>query len=198
MPFITAFLSIFICRRSINSYRLFVYLLGIVGTVWVVFNGSIESLLSFSLNQGDLIFMAGVIFLGLYSISTKLLYRNDDMIVLVFSTLVGGSLWMGLALLVLGQPFQINLVQGHLIFPMIYLVLGATLASVFLYQKTTIALGPSRVTAFIYLNPASVAILLFLINGVPISLSVLPGILISTVATFILQKDNKEDRVQIC
>jgi len=38
----------------------------------------------------------------LYSIAMKFLYRNDEMIVLVFCTLIGGSFWMLLALLLSG------------------------------------------------------------------------------------------------
>ena len=46
---------------------------------------------------------------------------------------------------------------------MTYLVIGATLITVYLYQKTTVALGPSSVNAYIYLNPVLVALLLLII-----------------------------------
>jgi len=190
VPFITALLSILIFRETVNSNQFFVYLLGAVGTTWVVFNGQIDSLLSFSLNKGDLIFIAGALSLCCYSVSMKFLYRCDEMIVLVFCTVLGGSLWIGLALLLSGQPFQVNLIQGQSVYHMLYLIIGATLGTIYLYQKTTVALGPNRVMAYIYLNPASVAVLLLLIYNVPIPISVLPGILISSAATFILQKNS--------
>jgi len=59
--------------------------------------------------------------------------------------------------------------------------------TVYLYQITTIELGPSRVNAYIYLNPALVVILLFAIDGISISTSIVPGILISIAATIFLQ-----------
>ena len=60
---------------------LFVYLLGIAGTCWVIFGGDIHALLAFSLNSGDALFMAGCIAMVCFSISMKLLYRGDDMVV---------------------------------------------------------------------------------------------------------------------
>ncbi len=190
VPFITALLSIVIFRENITQKQIFVYLLGAAGTTWVIFGGQLELLLSFSLNKGDLIFIVAILFMCLYSIAMKFLYRNDKMIVLVFCTLIGGSFWMVLALLFSGQPLQWNLIQGDSILYMAYLIVGATLATVYLYQITTIALGPSRVNAYIYLNPILVAILLFVIDGVSISTSIMPGILISIIATIVLQGRN--------
>ncbi len=192
VPSITALLSILIFRETIHPDRAFAYLLGAIGTVWVVFKGQMDSLLSFSLNQGDLIFVAGVLAMCLYSISMKFLYRSDEMIVLVFCTLVGGSIWMSLAIVISDQPLQWNLIQGQLIFQMLYLSAGATLVTGYLYQKTTIILGPNRVMAYIYLNPAAVAILLLFVYEVPLQISVFPGILISIAATFMLQKNKTE------
>ncbi len=187
VPFITALLSIIVFRENITQKQISVYLLGAAGTTWVIFGGQLELLLSFSLNKGDLIFIVAILFMCLYSIAMKFLYRNDKIIVLVFCTLIGGSFWMVLALLFSGQPLQWNLIQGDSILHMAYLVVGATLATVYLYQITTIALGPSRVNAYIYLNPILVAILLFVIDGVSISTSIMPGILISIIATIVLQ-----------
>ena len=58
---------------------------------------------------------------------------------------------------------------------MTYLVIGTTLITVYLYQKTTMALGPSSANAYSYLNPVLVALLLLIIEGVTIPLAVIPG-----------------------
>ncbi|NOY83572.1 MAG: DMT family transporter [Nitrospirae bacterium] len=197
VPFITALLSILAFRESVTKNRIFVYLLGVVGTSWVIFGGELELLFSFSLNDGDFIFLAAILFMSIYSVAMKILYRDDEMIVLVLCTLIGGSFWMALALLVSNQPLQWNLIQNNLIFHMAYLIVGATLATVYLYQVTTVALGPIQISAYIYLNPVLVAILLLLIDEKSISMSVVPGILISIVATILLQfnKKNKVTKV---
>jgi len=125
--------------------------------------------------------------MGFYTVSMKLFYRNDSMIVMVFCTLVGGSFWMGLVLLLSGQPLQWELLKAESYLHMLYLIVAATLMTVYLYQVTTVALGPGRVSAYIYLNPFLVAMLLFMVDGELIPSAVFPGILLSTLATVILQ-----------
>ncbi len=193
VPLITALLCILVFREVVTIKQIAVYFLGVAGTSWVIFNGQLDLLLSLSLNKGDLIFMAGIFSMCCYSISMKFLYRNDEMVVLVFCILVGGSLWMALALLFSGQPLQWDLLQGQSVYNMAYLVIGATLATVYIYQKTTIVLGPARVNAYIYLNPALVIVLLFLIDGASIPMAVVPGILVSSIATVILQKGHAQE-----
>lgn len=193
VPFVTALLSIIAFRENISKNQIFVYFLGIVGTSWVVFDGQLELLLSFSLNKGDFIFLMAILFMCLYSIAMKFLYRNDEMIVLVFCTLIGGSLWMMLALLFSGQQLQWNLIPRDSVLHMVYLIVGATLATVYLYQVTIVALGPSMVSAYVYLNPVLVVMLLLVVDGVSISTSIMPGIFISVIATIVLQVKNNNE-----
>jgi drug/metabolite transporter (DMT)-like permease len=187
VPFLTAVLCIFIFKSSITYKQMIVYLLAAVGTLWVIFNGDLDLLLSFSLNKGDLIFIVGVFAMCGYSIAMKLLYRNDDMIILVFCTVLGGAFWMVLTLLFLKIPLQWHLLQGDSILYIIYLAIIATLGTSYLHQKTTVTLGPARVMAYIYLNPACVALLLFILTGESVIPLVVPGIILSTTATIILQ-----------
>lgn len=186
-------MSVIMLRDKLNNRQFRIYLLGAVGTLWVIFQGDVDLLLTFSLNQGDLLFLFAMLAMCCYSISMKLLYRNDDMFVLVFCTLLGGSFWMLLALILFDQPLEWNKIVGYSVLHMIYLVVGATLVTVYLYQRTTIVLGPGRVNAYIYLNPALVALLLFFIDGVSIPLAILPGVFLSTVATIILQRKSRTD-----
>ena len=102
---------------------------------------------------------------------------------------------MMLALVFTGQPLHWNLIQGESVYYMAYLVVGATLATVYIYQKTTLVLGPRRVNAYIYLNPASIGLLLLIIDGVSIPMAVIPGILISSIATVILLKDRNQENM---
>ena len=188
VPFVTALLCFILLKQKISFKQASIYILGAVGTAWVVFNGDLNQLLMFSLNTGDLIFLAGSFSMCCYSLSMKLLYKDDDMLVLVFCILLGGSFWMGLSLLFTGQPLDWHTLEGNMIVNMIYLVLAATLATVYLFQKSTVILGPSRVMAYVYLNPALVAIFLLLVDDISIPLVVIPGIILSSLATIILQK----------
>ena len=187
VPLLTALLSAIFIKDRVKGRQIFVYIVGALATVWVIFNGQVALLLMFSLNKGDFIFLLATFSMCCYSVSMKLLYRDDDMIVLVFCTLLAGVLWMTLALLLANQPLQWNLIQGKSIFHMGYLILGATLATMYLYQRTTVTLGPSRVNAYIFLNPALVVLLQLIVDGLPISKAIIPGVLLSSSATIILQ-----------
>lgn len=186
-PFITAVLCIFLFKMKVGLVQFLAYVLGAIGTLWVVFNGSLNALLSLSLNQGDLIFMLGVCSMCGYTIVMKLLYRKDNVIVLTFCTLLGGTLWMTIATVAMGISLQWDLLQGNALLSMVYLAIGATLLTSYLYQKASIALNPSSVTAYIYMSPACVALLTFLINGESISTVILFGIGLSAIATLFLQ-----------
>ena len=166
LPLITAVFTFFVFKQVIYLKQYLVYFIGILGTLIVVFKGDINSFLEISLNKGDIIFLFSIISMSLYSISAKYFYKKDDkLIVLVFMTLLGGSLWMLLALLILDIPLQWSKIDNNLYIYMIYLSIIATLITSFLYQKANIILGPKIVMSYVYLNPAVISILLFLLEG---------------------------------
>ena len=189
VPLVTAILCIFFFKERISKKQLLIYVCGIVGTLIVVFKGDINLLLHFSLGQGELIFLAAVLSMALYSICTKFLHRTgDDMSVLVFMTLIGGSIWMGTALVLFDIPLEWNHLNIEALNYLLYLAIVATFFTVYLYQKASIVIGPKKVMAYVYLSPASIALLLYLLEGATLSIEVCVGIAISTIATFLLLK----------
>lgn len=186
-PFLTALFSIVIMKQPVGLRRTLVYLLGALGTVWVVFKGDWQAMQQLSLNSGDMLFMLGVLSMCGYTLTLKLLYRQDSVAVLTCCTLLGGTLWMGLATLAFDIPLQWNLLTTGDYASMLYLAIGTTLITSYLFQKASIVLTPNNVTAYIYLSPACVAILDYAINGITVSFTILVGILISVVATVLLQ-----------
>lgn len=189
VPLLTAILCIFFLKEKMSLKQLFIYLVGIVGTCIVVFKADINLFLNFSLNEGDIIFLFAIVAMALYSITLKLLHKKDDeLTVLVFCTLIGGCVWMFLTLKILDIPLQWQKIEGDLIFYMLYLIIGATLFTLYLYQQGSIAIGPKKLMAYVYLNPIAVALLMFLFEGKVVNFGVLLGIIISTFATIVLLK----------
>ena len=189
VPLITAILCVFIFKDKISFYQMILYFIGIIGTCIVIFKGNLDLFLSFSLNHGDFIFLFASISMAIYSITLKFFYKKDDvLIVTVFATLLGGCLWMFLALEIFYVSLQWEKLQGDLIFYMAYLVIGTTLITVYLYQKSSIVLGPKKLMAYVYLNPAAVAVLMYIFERKLITSSILVGIIISTFATIVLLK----------
>ncbi|WP_419764423.1 MAG: DMT family transporter [Arcobacter sp.] len=187
VPLLTAIFAIFLLKQRIAFINLITYVLGIVGTCIVVFKGDLELFIKFQLNQGDIIFLFAIISMALYSICTKLLHKEgDELIVLVFVTLFSGIIWMSISLLFMDISLQWDKISGDLLYYMLYLIVGATLATVYLYQQASINLGPKKVMAYVYISPACIALLMFIIDGQTIGLNVFIGIVISSIATVIL------------
>lgn len=187
VPLVTAILCIFFFKERIGLFQLLIYLCGILGTLIVVFKGDVSLFRRFSLNEGDLIFLSAVLFMSVYSILTKFLHRkDDDVAVLVFMTLVGGSLWMFTALMFMDIPLQWSKITGNALIYMLYLVIGATLMTVYLTQQASIMIGPKKVMAYIYISPASIALLLYVLEATTFSWKVGLGIAVSSLATLLL------------
>ncbi len=187
VPLMTAILCIFFFKEKIALKQLFIYFLGIISTCIVVFNADLNLFLSLLLNKGDIVFLLASFSMALYPVFIKLLYsKKDELLVLVFATLIGGIIWMSLTMQILNIPYAWNKLDLNHIYLLLYLVIGTTIITLFLYQKATLVLGAKKVMAYIYLSPALVAIIMFLFEGYTISFGVFIGILLSTFATIII------------
>lgn len=187
VPLMTAILCIFFFKEKIVLKQLFVYILGIISTCVVVFNADFSLFLSLSLNRGDIVFLIASFSMALYPIFIKLLYsKKDELLVLVFATLFGGVIWMSLTMQILNISYEWDKLELNHYYSLLYLIVGTTIITLFLYQKATLVLGAKKMMAYIYLNPAIVTIIMFLFEGQTISFGVLGGILLSAFATIII------------
>lgn len=187
VPFITAVFSIFVFNQKISLMSYLVYFIGIIGTSMVVFRGNLELFISLSLNNGDIIFLLAIFSMALYSICMKYFHKEDDeLIVLVFMTLFGGVIWMSLSLIIFDIPLNWTKIGSEEFLYIIYLSILATLVTSYLYQRGTIFLGPKKVMAYVYLNPATIIIISYFTIHEEINTFIFIGILISSFATFIL------------
>ncbi|WP_151951283.1 DMT family transporter [Aliarcobacter butzleri] len=187
VPLMTAVLCIFFFKEKIALKQLFIYILGIISTCIVVFQADFTLFLTLSLNKGDIIFLIASLSMALYPVFIKLLYsKKDELLVLVFATLLGGIIWMSLTMQILNIPYNWNKIELNHFYSLLYLVLATTILTLFLYQKATLILGAKKIMAYIYLNPAFVAIIMFLLEGQTISFGVFLGILLSAFATIII------------
>ena len=192
VPLVTAVFANFVFHNKLNFLKLFIYIIGMIGTIIVIFNGSMSAIISLSFNKGDIVFLFAVLSMAIYSISAKYFYEKDDnALVMTLMTLFGGIIWMSLALLIFDIPLEWTKIQGENLWYMLYLSIGATLMTVFLCQKATVTIGPNNVMAYVYFNPAIVAFIMYIFEGQSINIVVSIGILISFFATLFLLKLSK-------
>lgn len=192
VPLVTAVFANFVFHNKLSFLKLFIYIIGMIGTIIVIFDGSMDAIISLSFNKGDIVFLFAVLSMAIYSISAKYFYEKDDnALVITLTTLFGGIIWMSLALLIFDIPLEWTKIQGENLWYMLYLSIGATLMTVFLCQKATVTIGPNNVMAYVYFNPAIVAFIMYIFEGQSINMVVSIGILISFFATLFLLKLSK-------
>ncbi|WP_226800773.1 hypothetical protein [Aliarcobacter butzleri] len=102
----------------------------------VIFKGNLELFLSLSLNKGDVIFIFSTFCMALYSISAKYFHKQDDeLVVLVFMTLVGGTIWMSLALVLFDVLLDWQKISSKEFLYLGYLTVFAILLFVFEFKS---------------------------------------------------------------
>ncbi len=106
--------------------------------------------------------------------------------------MVGGCLWMSLTAIISKTPLNWHQLDTGVILYMAYLSIFATLLTAYLFQSTTVKLGPNKVMAYIYLNPATIIILQFIFEAKSINIWTLIGICISSIATVLILSWNSK------
>jgi drug/metabolite transporter (DMT)-like permease len=175
-------------RERLGRARLIALFLGIVGALWIIFKGDAGLLADFCWNKGDLIFLVGCIFMGLYTPLVRLFHRGEPMLQMAFWIMVTGTFW----LLLLAGP-KLIYVSWPDVSPRVwagigYLAVFSTIITFFLTQYAILFLGPTRVMAYSYLYPGLVLVLDLLFGGAWPGVKILPGIVIVLAAMIVVQK----------
>ncbi len=187
VPGFAAIYGAFLVRERLGWHRRVALGCGLVGALWVVFRGDPARLLSLAFNTGDLIFLGGCLAMGLYMPLVKRIHRDEPAAVMTFWVLLSGTGW-----LVVLNNTAIWRTDWLAVDPTVYagiayLAVFTTIFTFFVQQHATLRLGPTRVTAYSYLNPALVIVVEWVAGlGLPQPI-VLPGVLIILAAIVVLQ-----------
>jgi len=187
MPAFGAVATALILKETPSPRTVVALGLGMVGAVWVIFRGDFTSFNALTFNKGDAIFLAGTVAMGIYGPLIKSLHRGEPMMKMTFWVQVIGVGW----LLLLSLPRLDGVVWVN-VPPITYLgiiYLGAfTAVTFFIFQWSTMIIGPTKVMSYTYLNPVLVLIIgLIFGDGAPPSLTY-PGLLLAVGATIVLQR----------
>lgn len=187
VPGLSGIYAIFLNGERLGRVRLGALIFGVVGALWIIFKGDINLFLAFSWNRGDLIFLGGCLFIGLYPPLVQLLHRGEAMLQMSFWIMATGTFW----LLLLAGPKLSGISWGEVSLTVWggigYLAICATIFSFFVTQYAILFLGPTRVASYSYLYPALVLVLDILFNGTWPGFGVLPGVFLVIGAMFVIQ-----------
>lgn len=187
VPSMSGIYAMILVRERLPGAQLVALVFGMIGALWVIFQGDLTLLLAMHWNRGDLIFLAGCFFMGLYTPLIKLLHRGESMLAMTFWVLVTGSCWLLLwggekLLTVEWTAIALRTWAG-----IVYLSIFTTVITFFLTQFCVPYIGPTRAMAYSYLYPSLVLIIeLLLGHGLP-PVVVLPGVAVVLLAMVVLQ-----------
>jgi len=188
VPAITAVFAYIINHDLTNRRRKLGLLVGTVGALWIVFRGDLDALINLELNYGDLIFLTGCLFMGIYNPLIKRFYRSEPMEVMTFWVILIGALWLLILSFnrldqIVWQNIEMKVYAG-----LLYLSVFTTLGSFFVLQYSTIKLGATKVAAYGFLTPVFVIILSITVGLEVFEWMTLPGICLVLLSMFMIQK----------
>lgn len=188
VPAMTAVFAYLINHDKTSKHRKLGLLMGTVGALWIVFRGDLHAFISLQLNHGDLIFLTGCLFMGVYNPLIKRFYQGEPMEVMTFWVILIGAFWLFILSFnrldqIIWQNIEMKVYAG-----LLYLSVFTTLGSFFVLQYSTVKLGATKVAAYGFLIPVFVIILSVALGLEVFDWQVLPGMGLVLVSMFMIQK----------
>lgn len=186
LPSLAAITSFYLLNERLRPLHFFLLPIGILATIWVIFEGSLVKMIGLNLNHGDLIFGGGLVLLALYATLLKKFHVGGSPFDVVFWSMVCAvfpmalySSFMSSVTDLEGMPFDIYLW-------IIYLSV-MTVFTNFAWAYGGPRLGAMKTLAYSYLIPSFVLFINWLVIGKLPPIIVLPGVLVGFLIMFFLQ-----------
>lgn len=184
--FIIIFARIFL-GEVITKARIAGLFLAVAGVVLLITRGDLSMLLDLSFAGGDLWMLMAAMIFGGYSILVRKKPLEISQSVFLTSTFCLGLLmllpWAGLEVMFKGLPE----ISREIVFSVLYVGLGASLISFFLWSRAIEAMGPSKAGIIYYSLPLFSGTAAYVFLGEPVGwfhalsgIMIFSGILIAT------------------
>jgi drug/metabolite transporter (DMT)-like permease len=158
MPAVIVLLSLILYREKVAARQMGGVLLCILGACLVVLRGDLETLLTMSFVQGDLLMAIAVVFYGLYSAWLRRRPAIHPLSFLASTFFLGaaGLFPIYLAELAITGPFALN---RDIVLSLLYVAIFPSIVAYFCWNKGVDLVGPNRAGLFINLIPAFASLL---------------------------------------
>lgn len=186
MPIASAFFGwLFLGQAPRGTVVLSLIVAG-AGSVWVVFRGDLDALLSFDLGIGEIVFFFGVICHAAYAPLVRRLNRGEQVIVFTFWTLLATGLMIGVfgAREIVATDW--SALPAFVWMGILYLSVFTTAGTFFLLQFASMRLPASKTLAYGYLNPIIIILYEGLLGHGWASFSVAAGALVTVLGLVIM------------
>ncbi len=186
VPLMAAGIAFLLVGQRCPSGQLGCLLLGGLGAVWVLFEGSLDRLLALDLGYGDILFFFSAVSFSAYAPAIKRLHRGEPVVVMTFWVLAAGA---GLLAIYAGPQILATDWTGipaKALGGVFYLAICNTAFTFYLAKFASLHLPPHRVMAYTYLTPAFVVLIEAGFGAPWPTLPVFLGIAVTAIAMLLL------------
>jgi drug/metabolite transporter (DMT)-like permease len=188
VPPMTALISLILLRQHLSLRQVGALLLAGLAAIWVLFDGSIDLLLGFTIGKGEAIFFVGCIAFASYAPSIRRFPSGQGLVEQTFWSLLAGTA----LLTAYGWP-RIMATDWPEIPMLVYLgaahlTIFSTAISFYLLQYGSIRLPGAKVMAYTFLIPAFVLLQETALGEPWPSLSICAGVFVIASAMAMLQR----------
>ena len=188
VPGIAAIIAAVLIKERLGWPKIVALIIGMVGALWVIFRGDPERLFSLTVTIGDGIYLAACVAMAFYTPLGRMLHRGEPAPVVTFWVLVTSLFWLLIAANVHLAETDWGGISLSTWGGVVYLALLPTVVTFFAYQYATLRIGPTRVTAYYYINPTLVLSLEWALgHGLPMVMTT-PGVVIVIAASFVIAR----------
>jgi len=193
VPLMTALVSRLILKQRPSLVLMVGLLVAALGALWVIFEGSIDDLVGFSVETGEIVFFVGCVAYSIYSPAVRKLHRGESIMALTFWTIVASTTILAVYGFDVITQTRWDLVPGSVYAGIVYLGIATTAVSFFLIKFASMHLPAAKVMAYTYLIPALVVAQLAILGAAWPPLTVMAGIGVITIAMLVLQRAGTTD-----
>ncbi len=189
LPLTSGLIGFALMGIRVSGRQILALMIGSLGAIWVLFDGSLARLLAFDLGRGEALFALGTLSFAAYSPLIKKLHRGESTLAITFWVLVCGSVMLALAGGTKIAATDWPSVDASVYWGIAYLALFNTALTFYLAKYSSIRLPPAKTMAYTYLIPGFV-VAFAAVGGTTPGLSVLAGIAVTIVAMYLLQRSS--------
>lgn len=157
-PALIALLSFVFLKETVQTRHMIGIVFSIIGVTWIVSRGSLEALLSFSINKGELWMLVAITSWSIYSVIVK---KNTGRLPAAGSFLV--TIMIGMIILapfavyewIVDKPMTITFTS---ILGFLYIGIFASIVAFLSWNKAVAEIGPGKAAPFLNLIPVFASI----------------------------------------
>ena len=177
-PFIAMYFGLVILKQKPSHFQVISLFVAGIGAIWVIFNGSIEDLMSFNIGLGEFLFLIGCSCQALYIPLVQKFNEGENILDTTFWTLVGATICFCIYSIFVVDVKQIIHLPAIVWVCLLYLTLFATAISFFLLQYASNYLPPGKTISYAYLTPAVICLIEGFLGHGWVTFSVFLGIIL--------------------